>query len=650
MAEPSEGPKRLASETVAPPTSDTLGVLLVHGMGEQERGDTLLGFGEPIVKFLRRWLDTADGDTPFTGTDPFKSDVALRNVEATRVLGPDPNQPSNTTIAVAGHEASQWLLAESWWASDFKPATFTDVLNWGIRVIPIVLFDTVRYWSGRRNLANLGQLLFTLIIGPFLQATLLLLLPIAAVPFLRGIIGNLMVRLARSLGDPYLLLSSPIRLASMVERVHHDIRWLQDQGCTGIVVVAHSQGAAVAHHALRAFALGTYDFDREPNRKTPITRFITFGAAIEKLHFLHQIDIRGKNLLRGGVLQSAIALALLFSVLFAWRFPDWLSRIAWLRDRTWWDSAWNQGHWWTLGLWILLTVLFWAGPWLFQKPLRTDLVTYSEPKPDDLWNRMNLDKTAPRARWTDLYARADPVSLGPIVELTRENMDKPNPRSPLTNPDETSWEIRNQDSAFFDHTSYFDNTSQFVVPLIGGICMDSGLTDILDMRQPFFRAASVQRSRRVDWLNRAFAIIAATLLLSSVLLAWLDRLDDIGRPLKRVIEFLGDELSIPFEGIARSQTGDGRVAELVLGVIALLIFATLFHMLLIKGAWQAWDAGSIDRLLGQRRTLMELITTGVPGDQERLLGGFTDGAGRFLFFAALAPISAIVAILVMAVS
>jgi hypothetical protein len=34
-----------------------IGVLLVNGIGEQQRGDTLLRFGEPIVEWIGRWLD-----------------------------------------------------------------------------------------------------------------------------------------------------------------------------------------------------------------------------------------------------------------------------------------------------------------------------------------------------------------------------------------------------------------------------------------------------------------------------------------------------------------------------------------------------------------------------------------------------------------
>lgn len=559
-------------------TPEKLGVLFVHGMGEQARGDTLLGFGEPVVKFLRRWIDRSPT------TDPFASKVDLLDVVAIRVLGDDPDAPAHTTVKVdvTGHRAQSWLVAESWWASDFKPANFNEVLNWGIRVIPFVLHHTLRHQLSRWPIFIVnGQLILTLMLGPFLPALLLLMLPIAAIPFLRGIVGNVMVRLANSLGDPYLLLSSPIRLASMVERVHHDIRWLQDEGCTGISIVAHSQGAAVAHHALRSFPM--------EQQRAPFRRFVTFGAAIEKLHFLQNLDVQGKNLLRGGIVANVCSLALVGTILFAWRIP--------------WGA--NDGHWWVFGLWLLFTCLFWFSPWLLRWLPGTDAIRYVEPGEDDLWDRENNDGST--AIWDDLYARSDPVSLGPITALLPK-----------------SREIRNQDSIFFDHTTYFENTDQFMVKLVGGLCTDSGWTDLFDSNDAIFTEANTQRSRRVDYLNYAVWVVSLTVVVTTLLLwRWLGYLDNTGLPLKNAIEFLGDELKIPFEGIVRQNTGDGQVAEALLGIVTLVLAAVVTYMVLIQGAWHRWNAGKTDRLL-----------------RHRPLGEFREGAIAFFFATLAVPVAA----------
>ena len=49
-----------AAQTTDPPPQrqprHALGVLFVHGIGTQPRGDTLVRFGEPVVAWLSRWL------------------------------------------------------------------------------------------------------------------------------------------------------------------------------------------------------------------------------------------------------------------------------------------------------------------------------------------------------------------------------------------------------------------------------------------------------------------------------------------------------------------------------------------------------------------------------------------------------------------
>src|SRR5215467_8023581 len=42
------------------PTTDEkaeIGILFIHGIGEPQRGQTLLGVGEPIVEWIGQWLD-----------------------------------------------------------------------------------------------------------------------------------------------------------------------------------------------------------------------------------------------------------------------------------------------------------------------------------------------------------------------------------------------------------------------------------------------------------------------------------------------------------------------------------------------------------------------------------------------------------------
>lgn len=45
-----------------------LGVLLVHGIGEQAKGQTLARFGDPLITLILEWSRRAPGDTVATLT------------------------------------------------------------------------------------------------------------------------------------------------------------------------------------------------------------------------------------------------------------------------------------------------------------------------------------------------------------------------------------------------------------------------------------------------------------------------------------------------------------------------------------------------------------------------------------------------------
>lgn len=177
------------------------GVLLVHGMGEHQRGDTLLQMGEPIVTLLNNWIE------PDTAHDPTNTAVKLHCSHILRPPGNDTTRPSHTILeppSPAGLPIGlPIVLAESWWAEDFRPATFNEVLTWGIQVGPFVLHDTLRsQWARKWTfIANL-QLPLTFVLGPVLQLLLLCLVPLSVVPPFRKFAGTTMTRIANSLGDP----------------------------------------------------------------------------------------------------------------------------------------------------------------------------------------------------------------------------------------------------------------------------------------------------------------------------------------------------------------------------------------------------------------------------------------------------------------
>ena len=76
----------------------------------------------------------------------------------------------------------------------------------------------------------------------------LALLPIAALRTFASAVQRL---LTATLGDSYVLVTSPVRTAAILSGLRRDLEWLAPQ-CDKIAIVAHSQGAALTLPAAAA--------------------------------------------------------------------------------------------------------------------------------------------------------------------------------------------------------------------------------------------------------------------------------------------------------------------------------------------------------------------------------------------------------------
>jgi uncharacterized membrane protein len=118
----------------APARTADLGVLFVHGIGEQEQADTLTRCSEPLYHALDRWAASADP----AGT------VVIERANLTGGdAGPQPDgasggpAPASLDLTISGHPDSgqpthRWLLAESWWAADFVSPKFGQLFTWSL--------------------------------------------------------------------------------------------------------------------------------------------------------------------------------------------------------------------------------------------------------------------------------------------------------------------------------------------------------------------------------------------------------------------------------------------------------------------------------------------------------------------------------------
>jgi hypothetical protein len=115
-----------------------VGVLFVHGIGEQRRGETLTQCAEPIFHALSAWSAAGPAPAKVTmGPAPLDDDWLLgadsRGEPWHVVLT---SAPADAAPGAAGEppEPSRWLLAESWWAARFVPPTMAQLFGWSLRL------------------------------------------------------------------------------------------------------------------------------------------------------------------------------------------------------------------------------------------------------------------------------------------------------------------------------------------------------------------------------------------------------------------------------------------------------------------------------------------------------------------------------------
>ncbi len=281
---------------IGPSPIHDFGVLFVHGIGESRRAETLVHFAEPVLTRVRELIEE---DYARRGTNPpGEPAVKVLDAELTGKEGapayaavhvgvPDPDEPERPT--------QRWLIAESWWAESFPTPTFSDVAAWGFETIPWTLVahfdDRLRRLGYQaiqaiepgnklvtRRQALLGWLseAFWLFIGlllvPLLMLVIALLLVLGAVPItaVRDLVGTLQRAISAYIGDSFVFMGQSITSAAVTRRVARDFAWLSSR-CRRVTVIAHSQGAAVAHRALR----------NQPMRSEDT--LITFGSGLRKL-------------------------------------------------------------------------------------------------------------------------------------------------------------------------------------------------------------------------------------------------------------------------------------------------------------------------------------------------------------------------------
>ena len=118
--------------------TETLGILLVHGIGSQRRGDTLVQCATALHSWIRHWL----------ARRRYRWDVDIDLVDVSMAeAGPDHPAQARIKFQQSKMEGGSfrhaskfsWLIAESYWFDNYRRPGFYEFMRWALLVLPIAI-------------------------------------------------------------------------------------------------------------------------------------------------------------------------------------------------------------------------------------------------------------------------------------------------------------------------------------------------------------------------------------------------------------------------------------------------------------------------------------------------------------------------------
>jgi hypothetical protein len=601
-----------------------LGVLFVHGIGNQKRGETLVRFTDPLLDWFRNTIPRSRDN---------RRTAEVRGAKLNRTL--DSDQPAHVRLELPRSDGGTetWLLAESWWAEEFVPPAFKGMATWLLPLVPRLVIGQAatilsrvrrseegRFLRARHSIPPL--LLFVLSIPfallSFLLLVVLLILSVLPLPFIKRGITGVALSLSGSIGDSFALVASRTRFSSMVNRVTSDIDWLA-QRSESVAIIAHSQGAAIAHEAIRE----TLQARTDRGDRGDIKLFAMLGSGLRKLHTLKEPSKVTKPIWGLTVLGLITAVIVTWGLLRASGAPF----VVGASD----TQSLLDSNWYTISTILIFTCIAFGG---------RIVDSYDE----ILEAKRSLPLTGPGSeniRWVEYFATADMVPNGPtfekvseteperllkpsrkaindLVKALEKESRRPQPRAKRLKDMETRLtahrlelqdlegkvsslrddpsgcfaeclKVHNRASPLKDHTSYLTNTDEIVTELATELLGVRGAEACVAAPSPAQRQRfRANRERRVRWLVRGRALILVAAGLSYIAsfpamrrlsVQWLEVAPE---PLIGSLKIIGAPLApllAPLHNYAA-----GAIALTTLTAITLLTYGVVLLM------WRLWDA------------------------------------------------------------
>ncbi len=220
--------------------ADHLGVVFVHGVGFQNRGETLLSWSDRLI----RMLAARYGDDTNPVDRVYRSQIDLD--------GGDPSSIELRIPAPDGGRPQHWLLAEAFWAASIQPPSVPTVLRWlGAR--GGAALAAVGPAKALRNSVYLTGVIIGVLVLYAAIRSLLAIVPVASLR--NALVAPLDKLLTGWSGDMQVLIFDAAQAANIRTRVFETITGAADAGFDRVAVIAHSGGAVASFITLTDDAL-----------------------------------------------------------------------------------------------------------------------------------------------------------------------------------------------------------------------------------------------------------------------------------------------------------------------------------------------------------------------------------------------------------
>jgi hypothetical protein len=281
-------PAHALESTLSEPAPRTrIGVVVIHGIGDQKPGETLLLWARSLLRIVNAWAATTPG-VRHANDHAWTADIDLTGGSRPWVAIDVPAAPGPP--GGPGHEPQTWLMTEAWWAARVSPPSLPQLFRW---LVPKEMLRLMRgIFSG---IAAEGD--------PLFKAIDLVFLPLFVVPTTAlAVLVYLVLRIVRFVpykplqdfalfkaldfflvdwfGDLQILLTDRTQAASIRARAADAIRACRERGCDTVVVIGHSGGTVVGYATLAD----------EAYVELPVQRLVTLGQALGIAWRLGHVD------------------------------------------------------------------------------------------------------------------------------------------------------------------------------------------------------------------------------------------------------------------------------------------------------------------------------------------------------------------------